>query len=374
MLDITSPDISLLDLSVVVGDPAAPLCRASLWSQPSISGSGLQGSFGAGECASYWPPRDDRPWLLYGSSGTRKPATLNGWAVRTEDSVCTTPGAVTLPRQPGTISTNTCAGTDLVSNDTIEGARVVDSAGLPATFETDLRHATSTGDPSPTCANESSRGLWYRFESPDDVGVAVDTFGSAFNTVLAVYRDDGATLDQIACNNDFGSSQSRVVWSAERGQAYYVLATAYQVVPAGRLRVHFSVADIPANDSREGALPTSPADPQPVVHQAHSATSSPSDPAFSCVPFYGYSLWYRVPAATGGLTARTSGSNYDTVVAVYREGEDGALTEIACNDQEGPGIKTSVASWTGDGGDYLVVVAAYPGFVGGVLQLTVTQD
>jgi hypothetical protein len=279
-----------------------------------------------------------------------------------------------LPHQPGIISTNTCAGTDLVSNDTIEGARVVSSTHLPVAFATDLRHATSAGDSSPTCANESSRGVWYRFEWPDDVGVAVDTFGSAFNTVLAVYRDDGATLDQIACNNDFSSSQSRVVWSAERGQAYYVLATAYQVVPAGRLRVHFSVADIPANDSREGALPTSPADPQPVVHQAHSATSSPSDPAFSCVPFYGYSLWYRVPAATGGLTARTSGSDYDTVVAVYREGEDGALTEIACNDQEGPGIKTSVASWTGDGGDYLVVVAAYPGFVGGVLQLTVTQD
>jgi hypothetical protein len=44
---------------------------------------------------------------------------------------------------------------------------------------------------------------------------------------------------------------------------------------------------------------------------------------------------------------------------------------VACNDDEVPGGKTSAAVWQADGGDYLIVVGAFPGHPGNVLQLRV---
>jgi hypothetical protein len=78
-------------------------------------------------------------------------------------------------------------------------------------------------------------------------------------------------------------------------------------------------------------------------------------------------------SAGEGLKATTSGSNYNTVLAVFKD--DGAgLIEVACNDDEVPGGKTSAAAWQGDGGDYLIVVGAFPGHPGNVLQLQVVPD
>jgi hypothetical protein len=292
------------------------------------------------------------------------------------DAICTTPGSAQIPRRPGIISSNTCAGASLIANDTLAGAVTVDAGDLPVSFETQLRYATSAGDPAPSCANAVSRGVWYRFESASQIEVVVDTFGSAFDTVLAVYRDSPSGLEEVACSNDWGPSpQSRAVWPAQADTPYYVLAAAYQIVPAGRLRVHFSAADIPANDSWAGAAGISPSDVYPLVQAAHSATASTDDPIFSCVPFYGFSLWYTLSAAGGEhFTATTTDSDYDTVMAVFRDDGAGSLTEVACNDQAAAGVGTSATEWDASQGRYFIVIGAYPGFVGSVLKLRVHTD
>jgi hypothetical protein len=49
--------------------------------------------------------------------------------------------------------------------------------------------------------------------------VLVDTAGSGFDTVAVVYNSD---LEEIACNDDAGTLQAKVDFTAERGQTYLV--------------------------------------------------------------------------------------------------------------------------------------------------------
>jgi hypothetical protein len=63
-----------------------------------------------------------------------------------------------------------------------------------------------------------------------------------------------------------------------------------------------------------------------------SATLEGGEPIPSCVNI-GNTVWYRLaPQAAGVLTASTTGSTFDTVLAVYRGGSLTSLDELACND------------------------------------------
>jgi hypothetical protein len=212
------------------------------------------------------------------------------------------------------------------------------------------------------------------------MGVAVDAFGSevdvgpAFQTVktvVAVYREASTGLEEVACNVQFSSGriESRAVWNTDGASAYYVMGAAYQSVPMGVLRLNFNPAHIPDNDIPEGATAVSLANVDPLIQPAHSATVDASDPDLSCAPPYGYSAWFTVSESAGQQLSMTSaGSDYNTVMGVFKRDPGGGLTEVACNDNDLPNI-TSRVSWQSDGGEYLVVVGAFGSFGGGVLRL-----
>jgi hypothetical protein len=193
-------------------------------------------------------------------------------------------------------------------------------------------------------------------------------------TVLVAFRDGPTGLEEVACNVAFPSAlkgtESRIVWRTDGLSTYYLMAAADQTIPMGLLRLNISPAHPPPNDSREaGAAPISLADAYPIVQPAHSATRDATDPTPSCANGYGYSLWFKVAEAAGQqLAFATSGSDYDTIVAVFRKDSAGTFAEIACNDEEMPGVHTSRVNWQSDGGVYLVMVDSYPGFAGGALR------
>ncbi|MBI1841079.1 MAG: hypothetical protein HYR88_09540 [Verrucomicrobia bacterium] len=69
------------------------------------------------------------------------------------------------------------------------------------------------------------RSVWYRWPSPADFRVIVETAGSNFDTLLAVYTGEdlvsGLTL--VASNDDFDHQlTSRVTFDARAGVAYYI--------------------------------------------------------------------------------------------------------------------------------------------------------
>jgi hypothetical protein len=61
--------------------------------------------------------------------------------------------------------------------------------------------------------------VWYEVSLRNRTQVLVDTAGSGFDTVAVVYDSN---LQEIACNDDAGTLQAKVDFTAERGQTYLV--------------------------------------------------------------------------------------------------------------------------------------------------------
>jgi subtilisin family serine protease len=398
-LDLGVPQPAELGVSLAVIDGAGVACQVGLWDEqvdapevlkdvqhrPSISGN-----FGVTGCAEQWPPTTSRPWVLAIENHGLKAATLNRWTLTSTGQSCEVEAApVLIPAQGQTLSEIHCVTHSW--NDDIATAQPVDTSHLPLRFEADLRWATSMDDPTPSCLPPAppngvsfSRTVWYRL-SPSSGGIAADAFGSEMDkevelqthkTVLAVYRSTGSGLQEVACNSRHaqeGRIESRVIWRADGNSAYYVMAAAYQSIPMGTLRLNFSPVNIPVNDEPAAALAVSPSAPFATILPAHKATTGVADPVISCAGGYARSLWFAVPSAPGQpLSLSTAGSDFNTVVAVFRADATGNLIEVACNDNV-PGSIAAVVNWTGDGGTYLVVAGGFGATTGGVLRLRATS-
>jgi hypothetical protein len=75
------------------------------------------------------------------------------------------------------------------------------------------------------------RTVWYTVVGTGEP-VTVDTAGSDFDTVLAVYASDGSGLAQVACVDDVlidggGTLQAAVTFATEAGTTYFVQAGGY---------------------------------------------------------------------------------------------------------------------------------------------------
>lgn len=108
------------------------------------------------------------------------------------------------------------------ANDDLADATSI--TALPFSDVLDISEATVEPDePEPWCAPISNT-VWYRIELPKKTGVVIDTAGSSFDTVLAVYD---ANLQHIACNDDMEDLQARLGFEASRRTTYYLQVGAF---------------------------------------------------------------------------------------------------------------------------------------------------
>ncbi len=119
--------------------------------------------------------------------------------------------------------------------------------GLPVTVVGSSSTATAeVGEPDPlTLRND--RTLWIAWTAPFSGEVAVDTFTSGFDTVLAVYRGTVlSTLTSMGANDDTQSLQSQVVFNAVAGVTYSIQVAGYSSSDnAGNVTLHISVPVAP---------------------------------------------------------------------------------------------------------------------------------
>jgi hypothetical protein len=126
-------------------------------------------------------------------------------------------------------------------NDAIDNPIVV--AGHPYTNTQDTTDAT-TGATDADCAG-MGHTVWYEY-TPSAAGrLEANTFGSNYDTTLAVGTPDGSGgLDVIACNDDAGDDlQSRVRWDADAGVTYLLQVGSFANSPGGSLT--FNLDDAP---------------------------------------------------------------------------------------------------------------------------------
>jgi hypothetical protein len=120
---------------------------------------------------------------------------------------------------------------------------------------------------------------------------------------------------------------------------------------------------------------TLPALPVSILHDASGATVSADDPLFtSCGTGsgqHGHTVWFRLVApATGTITADTSGSHYDTVLAA-RAGSCGSFTQLACNDDTS-GVHARIVFPVVGGQTYYLEVASWGDTPAGSIALAVS--
>jgi hypothetical protein len=118
------------------------------------------------------------------------------------------------------------------ANDDFDDAILI-TEPLPFSDATSTVDATTAMD-DPQCAG-NGHTVWYRFTPSSDMRVVAHTFGSNYDTTLSVYTGSRGALSQIACNDDFNSLQSRLVFDAAAGTTYFVMAGSFGMTPGGNL-------------------------------------------------------------------------------------------------------------------------------------------
>lgn len=136
------------------------------------------------------------------------------------------------------------------------------AAALPSTFIsvsagtvdyhiTSTRDATSQSWEPNHCGVIGGASKWFEFHATDDATVAIDTRGSTFDTVLAVYRKVGVlhlAQNRIDCSTDWqpGAPWSRVSFQAQRNASYYVVVDGANVNDlTGRAQLNWAMGQQP---------------------------------------------------------------------------------------------------------------------------------
>ena len=114
-------------------------------------------------------------------------------------------------------------------NDPFAWSIVMRGAG-GTTTGSNVNATKETGEPDHWPANAGGASVWWVWTAPSTGSVTVSTFGSTFDTVLAVYTGSAVNaLTLIAANDDAGGyAQSRVTFTANGGTTYRIAVDGYR--------------------------------------------------------------------------------------------------------------------------------------------------
>jgi hypothetical protein len=213
---------------------------------------------------------------------------------------------------------------------------VVLPGGSPSIIGTTSGATKEPGEPN-HAGNAGGRSIWYQWTAPGSSPVTIDTVGSSFNTLLAVYTGSSVSnLTLIASNDDIGAPtnlQSRVTFTAAAGTTYRIAIDGYGGLSGNSVLTIDQTVD---NDNFAscrfigGVSGTA-------YGTTVGATLEPGEPNHAGKTG-GASEWYCWTAPqNGSVTFDTIGSTYDTLLGVYTGNTVSNLTEIASNDDITPG-------------------------------------
>jgi hypothetical protein len=103
-----------------------------------------------------------------------------------------------------------------------------------------------SGEPN-HCDEPGGASSWFFYKAPRDGVMVVDTKGSSFNTVLAVYIGPGTsydTLTNVACNNDATESNtwSKVTFNVTSNTMYFMAVDGVGGV-SGTVKLNYQLGD-----------------------------------------------------------------------------------------------------------------------------------
>ena len=220
--------------------------------------------------------------------------------------------------------------------------------------QTTVAATADPGEPNHAGSPPTS-SVWFSTFVPADGLLTVDTVGSDFDTVAALYRgDDLGALTPLASNDDSGGARtSRVSVRLARGQVRFAIAGKNGAY--GNLVVNWRFdADRPANDDFAAARVVGGATGY-VRGTNWGATSESGEPDL-LGDSAGRSVWYRWVAPTAGLAVFDTfdvdptcdpicpdDTSFDSLLAAYRGSSPASATLVAANDDTGLGGNSRIS-------------------------------
>jgi hypothetical protein len=263
---------------------------------------------------------------------------------------CTATAGTPTPEFCGDGVDQDCNGADVTCpiNDLPSGAVNISAGG---TFTVDL--ATANDNHAPACGSTGGRDVYYTFTLPAAEVVYADTFGSNYDTTLALYAGACSALGAAqTCSDDTCSvTQSQLARSLAAGQYCLVVdqwssgstngATVLTFTRGGRSGTELPSGTTSRNGNSCDGVNTTTGTCQ---------TNSTADDV-------GY-FFTSCPAASRTLSANVcAGTSFDSVLYLRRSGQG---TDLACSDDAascGSGLQSSFtgATATGAGLNWLIV-------------------
>lgn len=267
------------------------------------------------------------------------------------------------------------AGQPSVPNDSFSGRKRLLGATAQDQF-VNLGATRESGEPL-HAGMVGEHSFWWRWDAEADGEVRIDTDGSEVDTLLAVCT--GSELRQltpVASNDDHGLGvTSRVRFRVNRGTSYAIAVDSMggDGGPAtGRvfLRLEFLQEPIPrpVNDrfADRSRITDGPA-PFRTETTNRNATRESGEPWHAEVKGDSSVWWeWKATSATPVLLT-TEGSDFDTVIAVYRGDAVGSLVPVALGDDIDSlsGMLTTAVTWIPETGTrYQIAVDGFDGASG----------
>jgi hypothetical protein len=128
------------------------------------------------------------------------------------------------------------------ANDDFDAAVAFTDLPFEATADT---VETTRADDDPSCIGDDGNTVWYSLTLSTTTEVAIDTFGSDYDTTLSAWAGERGSLELVACNDDTGSLQSRILFVAEAGVTYHLMVGSFPETSGGNLVLTGQVAPPP---------------------------------------------------------------------------------------------------------------------------------
>jgi hypothetical protein len=250
-------------------------------------------------------------------------------------------------------------------NDSFNNAFVI-SGAAGSTNGTSAGATKEAGEPN-HAGNSGGKSVWHRWTPAVNGTAVIDTIGSAFDTLLAVYTGTSVgSLTLIDANNDISGNnpRSRVTFSVVAGTTYRI-AVDGRNGDSGAVVLNWNeVTGPPVNDSFSSAIVLAGSSGSTNGTNIN-ATKQSGEPNHAGNPG-GSSIWYRwTPAIGGQVTFNTLGSTFDSLLAVYTGSSVGSLTVVATNDDISLNYLQSQVTFSAVAGTtYWIAVDGFDGDIG----------
>ncbi|MFZ4574163.1 MAG: GC-type dockerin domain-anchored protein [Phycisphaerales bacterium] len=219
--------------------------------------------------------------------------------------------------------------------------------------------ATTDGPPDDVClafgSNQIYNDVWYSWYAPCEGEVSLDTFGSGFDTKVAIYAylgGDSCPLgpnSALACSDDANAAyESLATWAATPGQRYIIRVGSYNqaVGRSGIFNLQFTPAAPYADDVCTGATDIMLDAENQWSTGWFTCTYATDGLADSCIggdeQFYN-DRWFAVTFPSDGVMDfnTINGGLVDSRIALYDTCPDGVPAPLFCNDDIEPGNPAS---------------------------------